>query len=99
MAYLVGKSTVADFEKWHSSFKDNESFRTENGETGYQVFQSVDDPDEIVVIFQWDENEDPRAFFQSEGMRERMADAGLTGPPDLTLVELVDQKMARQPSA
>lgn len=92
MAYLIGKSPVEDFEKWHSSFKDNESFRTENGEVGYQVFQSVDDPDEIVVIFQWDESEDPRAFFQSKEMHERMTDAGLLGPPDLTLTELVDQK-------
>lgn len=99
MTYLIGKSAVEDFEKWRSSFKDNESFRTEHGEIGYQVFQSMDDPNEIVVVFEWDENEDPRSFFHSDEMRERMTDAGLIGPPDLTPAELVDRKVPEQPPA
>ncbi|QIO25520.1 antibiotic biosynthesis monooxygenase [Haloarcula sp. JP-L23] len=92
MAYLLGKSQVKDFEEWHSSFHDNESYRAEHGEQGYQVFQSADDPNEVIVLFEWDENEDPRAFFESEEMRERMTKAGLTGRPDTTVLELVDEK-------
>jgi len=99
MAYLLGTSPVKDFEKWNSTFHNNESYRTEHGERGYQVFQSVDDPNEVVVLFEWDENKDPRAFFESEEMREIMTEAGLTGPPDITVLELVDQKSAQQPSA
>lgn len=99
MTYLIGKSPVEDFEKWKSTFHDNESYRTEHGERGYQVFQSVDDPNEVVVLFEWDENEDPRAFFESEEMRDIMAEAGLKGRPDLTEVELVDQKPTQHPSA
>lgn len=90
--YLLGRSSVEDFEEWKSSFQENESYRTEHGELGYQVFQSRDDPNEIVVLFEWDDNEDPRGFFQSEEMRERMADAGLTDPPELTALELAAAK-------
>lgn len=99
MAYLLGKSAVEDFEEWKSTFHDTDSYRTEHGQRGYQAFQSVDDPNEVVVLFEWDENEDPRAFFESEEMREKLAEAGLTGPPDMTVLELVDQKPAQQPSA
>ena len=98
MGYLIGKSPVEDFEKWKSAFHNNESYRTEHGERGYQVFQSVDDPNEVVVLFEWDENKDPRAFFESEKMREMMTEAGLKGRPDLTEVALVDQKPTQQPS-
>lgn len=96
MTYLIGKTPVEDFEKWMSTFHKNESYRAEHGERGYQVYQSVDDPDEVVVVFEWDENEDPRAFFESEEMREKMAEAGLKGRPDMTEAELVDQKSAQQ---
>jgi hypothetical protein len=48
LAYLLGKSMVKDFEEWHSSFQDNESYRAEHGEQGYQIFQSADDPNEVI---------------------------------------------------
>ncbi|KAB1187998.1 MULTISPECIES: antibiotic biosynthesis monooxygenase [Haloferax] len=99
MAYLLAKSTVEDFEAWRASFDKNDSFRTEHGEQGYQTFQSVDDPNEVVVLFDWDDNEDPRAFFGSEEMRERMAQAGVKGMPDMSVVKMVDQKSAIEPSA
>lgn len=99
MSYLIGKSTVEDFETWWSSFQENESYRAEHGEVGYQVFRSLDDSNEIVVVFEWDENTDPHAFFRSDEMRERMANAGLLGAPDLSLAELVGQKSAPHPSA
>lgn len=99
MTYLIGKSAVEDFEKWRSTFQTNESYRSEHGERGYQVFQSVDDPNEVTVLFKWDENKDPRAFFESEQMRKIMAEAGLIGRPDMTVAKLVDHKPAQQPSA
>lgn len=92
MAYLLGKAPVEDFEAWKSAFERFDSFRTEHGQQGYQAFQSVDDPNEAVVLFEWDDDEDPRAFFESERMRERLAEAGVKGRPELTVLELVDQK-------
>ena len=99
MTYLLASSPVDDFEAWRSSFAENDAFRTEHGQRGYQVYQNVDDPNEVTVIFEWDENEDPSAFFESEEMRERLADAGLQGKPDLSVLTLVEQRSAVEPSA
>lgn len=90
--YLLGKTSVEDFDKWKSNFGDNEPYRTDHGEQGYQVFQSMDDLNEVVVLFEWDERENARDLFESEGMRERLADAGVKGKPELTYLERVDQK-------
>lgn len=99
LMYVLGTSPVEDFKKWKSAFKDNESYRSEHGELGYQVFQSVDNPNKVSVLFNWDDTEDPRAFFESDEMSEVMAEAGLTGAPEITVLESVIQKSAQQPSA
>lgn len=92
MTFLLGRAEVEDFDEWKTNFYDNDAYRTEHGQRGYQVFQSVDDPKEAVVLFEWDETEDGRAFFESEGMRERLADAGVKGRPEMTSLERVEQK-------
>lgn len=92
MAYLLGKTAVEDFEEWKSNFDDNDSFRTEHGQQGFQVFQSVDDPNETVVLFEWDDTENARSLFESEEMRERLATAGVKGQPELTFLKRIDQK-------
>lgn len=97
--YLLGISTVKDFEEWQTAFAENDEFRTEHGQRGYQVYQSVDDPNEVTVIFEWDEEKDPQAFFESKEMRERMDDAGLQGKPDISTLKLVDQRSAIEPAA
>jgi heme-degrading monooxygenase HmoA len=98
MTYLLGKAAVEDFEAWKSAFHQFDSFRTDHGQEGYQVLQSVDDPNEVVVLFEWADDEDPRAFFASEEMRERLAEAGVKGRPELTELKLIDKKPAQEPS-
>lgn len=99
MAYLLARAPVEDFEEWKSAFDGFDPFRTEHGQRGYQVFQSTDDPNEVVVLFEWDDNEDPRAFFNSEEMRDRMAQAGVKGQPDMSVLTFIDQKSTTKPSA
>ncbi|MFD1647143.1 putative quinol monooxygenase [Haloarchaeobius litoreus] len=99
MTYLLGKASVENFDEWKSAFDGFEDFRTDHGQQGYQVFQSVDDPHEAVVLFEWADGEDPRAFFASEEMQERLEEAGVKGQPELTELEFIEQKSTQHPSA
>lgn len=99
MTYLLAKAPVEDFEGWKSAFDGFDAYRTEHGQRGFQAFQSADDPNEVVVLFEWDDGEDPRAFFESEGMRERMTQAGVKGKPEMSVLNFVDRKSAASPSA
>ena len=98
MAYLLAKAPVEDFEEWKSAFDEFEPFRIDHGQLGYQVFRSADDPNEIVVLFEWDDGEDPRAFFESEEMRDRMAQAGVKGRPEMSVLTFVDRESTARPS-
>lgn len=99
MSYLLGKAAVEDFDEWKSAFERFGSFRTDHGQQGYQFFQNVDDPNEVVVLFEWADDEDPRAFFASEEMRERMDEAGVKGRPEMTELEFIDQKSTQHSPA
>lgn len=57
MTYLLGKAAVEDFEAWKSAFDRFDSFRTDHGQEGYQVFRNVDDQNEAVVLFELTELE------------------------------------------
>jgi len=99
MKYLMGQTTVTEFDRWHSTFKGNASHRAEHGERGYQIFQIADDPNEIVLLFEWDDDSDPRAYFESDETRETMSEAGVISPPDLTELEKVEQQSPQQSPA
>lgn len=89
MVYLLARSRVDDFETWQSNFEQNDSYRTEHGQQGHQVFHSSDDPNEVVVLFEWDDHENARALFDSDEMRDRLADAGVQGQPEMTYLDEV----------
>lgn len=94
MTYMLGKASVEDFDEWQSKFEEYDDYRTEHGQRGYQVLQSVEDPNELVVLFDWDDAENARALFASEEMRERLAAAGVKGQPETAFYEKVDEKSA-----
>lgn len=90
MVYLLGTTDVEDFDQWRSNFAANDAFRREHGQRGYQIFRSQDDPDEAVVLFEWDDRKNAQDLFDSEEMRVRLADAGVKAPPALTFLDQVD---------
>ena len=92
MTYLLGRSAVEDFDARKSNFDANDAYRTDHGQRGFQVFQSADDPNEVVVLFEWDDRENARALFDSAEWQERLAKAGVKGKPDLSFLERVDSR-------
>lgn len=87
---MIGEVGVAEFDEWRTHFEANESLRADHGQRGFQVFQSVEDPDEVVVVFEWDDEGNARELFDSEEMRGRLADAGVKGRPEMSFFERVD---------
>ncbi|WP_416839903.1 antibiotic biosynthesis monooxygenase [Haloferax sp. DFSO52] len=91
MAYLHVKATVEDYDAWKSSFDGYQTLRAEHGGKGHQVFQSADNPNEIVVVIEFDSVEKAREW--TDYLKRQ---GELTGPnmPDaeLSYLELVEQK-------
>jgi heme-degrading monooxygenase HmoA len=89
MAYILVQQEVEDYSKWKSVFDENVSFRRENGSKGGSVFRSTDNPEELVILLEWDNLEKAKEFVQSDRLREAMKKAGVVGKPNIRFLDEV----------
>lgn len=83
MATLIVHHKVEDYAKWRKIFDDHDETRREFGSTGFQVFQSASDPNDITAILDWPSVDAAKAFAASDSLKEAMKDAGVASPPEL----------------
>lgn len=87
MPYLLIRHTVQDFEQWKSVFDAHSVTRQANGSRGGQLFRNADDPNELIVLLEWDVLEKAREFAQSEELREVMRRAGVVDRPIIAFLK------------
>ena len=90
MSYVIYRVKVADYARWKPIFDADGANREAGGSQGGQLFRSASDPNELVVLFEWD-LEKARQFSQSEELRAKMQEAGVLGPPDIYFLEEIEQ--------
>lgn len=90
MSYVIVKHRVADYARWKLIFDADGAYRQSDGCKGGQLFRSADDPNEVVLLFEWDPDQ-ARQFHQREELSARMQEAGVLGPPELYLLEEIEQ--------
>jgi hypothetical protein len=83
MAKLYVHHKVQDYSAWRKVFDELESVRARFGSTGGQVFQSVNDPNEITILTDWGSVDEARAYAQSPELKEGMKNAGVISQPDV----------------
>ena len=91
MPYLLVRHKVEDYAKWKPVYDEHAGVRKANGSKGAHLFRNADDPDEIVILLEWDDMKKVRQFSQSDELRETMQKAGVIGMPDLYFLDEVEQ--------
>ena len=97
MVHVLVRHKVSDFNRWKESFDSHLNTRMQAGETGFRLFQSVEDPREVTLLLDWDSIEHARTFIGSDELRSRMQQAGVVGTPDVQFIE--DVRTVRRSSA
>ena len=90
MPYILIHHKVQDYAKWKSVFDEHASTRKSGGSKGGWLFQSADNAEEIVIVFEWDTLENARAFTSSDDLRAAMEKAGVAGPPTIVFMEQLE---------
>ena len=80
---------VADYAKWLSKFETRDSIRKPYGLTNYVVGKGLDDPSRVLVALKMDDPNKAKELTASQGMKDRMKEAGVTGTPTFTYLETV----------
>lgn len=91
MSTMIVRHTVSDYGKWKSIYDEFAPVRKERGVIGANVRRVADDPNTIIVTHRFNDLDAARAFANSEDLKEAMADAGVTGPPEFWFTEDIEQ--------
>lgn len=88
MPYLLVRHRVADYEEWKRAFDGVDEVRREAGSRGGTVFQGTDDPDEVVVLLEWDGEEQAGEFARSKELWRAM---GRDAAPDEAVASVLEE--------
>ena len=91
MATLFVKHTVSDYSKWKSIYDRFASTRKEMGVTGASVHRDPNDANTLIVVHHFADLDAARGFVESEELKSAMANAGVSGPPEIWLAEDVER--------
>jgi quinol monooxygenase YgiN len=83
MAKLIVHHKVEDYKAWRKIFDDHAEMRREFGSTGFQVFQSASDPNDVTAIMDWPSVDAAEAYSTSDSLKEAMKNAGVVSQPEV----------------
>jgi heme-degrading monooxygenase HmoA len=94
MPYILIRHKVADYQRWKPAFDAHGATRKAGGSKGARLLRSAEDPNEIVILLEWESLEKAREFAQSDDLRKTMQRAGVVGKPDVYFLEELERPMA-----
>lgn len=87
MTTVLVRHKVGDYAKWEAVFKGADGLHSGAGVRHAQVFRSAEDPNEVVVLTEFENLEKARQFAQHEGLHQAMKDGGVVGQPQVLFIE------------
>jgi len=88
---MIMQFKVADFAKWQAKYelKERDSIRRASGLTSYVAGRGLDDPNKVIVFLKMEDANKAKELTASQGMKDRMKEAGVTGTPTFNYLEVV----------
>jgi hypothetical protein len=83
MVHMLVRHKVEEFGKWKPIYDEHQEARAAAGLKDLHLWHNIDDPNEIVLLFEISDVEKAKAFVQSPDLKERMAAAGVISTPDI----------------
>ena len=83
MTHLLVRHKVADFTKWKPVYDGHQAMRQKAGLREKNLLRSIDNPNEVILLFEAEDLKRAQAFTESSDLREAMQKAGVIGKPDI----------------
>lgn len=91
MTYVLVIHKVEDYDKWKVVYDGDTETRKAKGSKGAVVFRMADDPNEIVVMTEWENLTKAKRFAEAEELRITMLKAGVIGQPEVYYLEEIEK--------
>jgi heme-degrading monooxygenase HmoA len=87
MIHMLIRSKVADFVKWKPVYDAHAPARQNAGLKEEHLLRSIDNPNEVIVLFSAEDLDKAKAFAASDDLRQAMQRAGVSDKPDVYFLE------------
>jgi heme-degrading monooxygenase HmoA len=93
MVYLMFRGKVKDYEKWKPVFDELRPKRKEYGAIGGYLYRMADNPNEVVVLMEWESVEKARKWAMSEYVKKAFEQGGVIGRPEdsFSILEVIEK--------
>ena len=78
MVYVIVELKLESFDRWKLVFDERSAARKESGSKEARLFRNSDDPNEALILFDWDSLENAKDYLESETVRQTLKNAGAT---------------------
>ena len=76
-----------DYDKLEATIMEDIPLLKANGAKSTNILRDLDDPNRAIVTAEWDNIENAKKFAESDELRARMQEGGVTGKPEIYFVE------------
>lgn len=83
MTHILVRHQVADFAKWKPVYDGHLAARQKAGLREKNLLRSINNPNEVVLLFEAEDLARAQPFSESSDLREAMQKAGVVGKPDI----------------
>ena len=94
MPYMLVRHKVKDYAKWKPIYDEHAATRKASGSKGARLFRNADNPNELMILFEWDDLVKARKFAQSEDLIKTMQKAGVYDKPDIYFLDEIERTSA-----
>jgi heme-degrading monooxygenase HmoA len=84
---VLTRFKVQDYDRWRAVFESKGELRKSAGSLGTHIFRNVQDPNEVLINVQWQDESHAAAFYGSQDLNEAMQEAGVIGSIEVTYLE------------
>jgi len=99
MAWTHIRHRVEDYPKWKEGFDSTAEYKRSHGWKGYRIHAIEGDNNHLLVMEEFETEDQVREFLGSNYLREAMGRAGVSDEPDILVVELLEEGSERLAAA
>lgn len=75
---IIVKRNLKDYDAWKTLVSTGNEKRKEMGSKGATVYRSSKDPNEVYLVFEWDDQQSFRDYFDLPEVHKALAESGTT---------------------
>ena len=87
---LIVQHRVRDYDAWKPVFDEHEEVRRQHGAVGHELYRSIDDRNQVMVVNHFPSREQAEAFASDPSLREAMERGGVVSEPHITWADAVE---------